>query len=476
MTERLGALQSALGRPVPIAGLVFFRFLFGMIGFVSALRFLAYGWVDEFFVRPRFFFKYGFAPFVEPLSHTGMHAVFWVMAASGLAVALGLFYRAAVATFFVTITYVQLIDVTNYLNHYYLVSLLAALLFFVPAAGAYSIDAWRRGVKTLTLPRWGYSLLRFQVGVVYTFAGVAKIGSDWLLFGQPLDIWLSSRTDLPVLGPLLALPAAPMVMSWAGCLFDLTIALWLSLDRTRPFAFVAVLVFHAVTMALFPIGMFPVIMVVSATIFFRPDWPQRVLGHLARLRSAPSVALPTVGESSEVAPRPLPRLALAAMAAYAAVQLLVPLRSHLYGGDVLWHEQGMRFSWRVMVREKNATVTYLVTDPRTGRRYEVAPRRYLDARQEREFATQPDLILALAHRVAADEAAARGGPVEVRADVLASLNGRRAARLVDPTIDLAAERDTFAPKRWVLPAPSAHPRSYHRGTWPRRSWNEPLAR
>jgi vitamin K-dependent gamma-carboxylase len=459
MTDRLAA---ALTRPVSIGGLAFFRFLFGMIGFVSALRFLAYGWVDEFFVRPRFFFKYGFAPFVEPLSHTGMHAVFWVMAASGLAVALGLFYRAAVATFFVTITYVQLIDVTNYLNHYYLVSLLAALAFFVPAAGAYSLDAWRRGARQATVPLWCYALLRFQVAVVYTFAGVAKVGSDWLLAGQPLDIWLSSRTDLPVLGPLLALPAAPLVMSWAGCLFDLTIALWLSLDRTRPFAFAAVLVFHALTMALFPIGMFPVIMVVSATIFFRPDWLKRVA--------------PIEVRSSE-ASRPLPRLALVAMAVYAAVQLLVPLRSHLYAGDVLWHEQGMRFSWRVMVREKNATVTYLVRDPRTGRQYEVAPRRYLDARQEREFATQPDLILALARRVAADESAARGGPVEVRADVLASLNGRRAARLIDPTVDLAAEADTFASKRWILPAPSAKPRSYHRGRWPEpRSWNEPLAR
>jgi hypothetical protein len=469
------SLRERLSVPLPIAGLVFFRILFGMIGCVSALRFLAYGWVDEFFVRPQFFFKYAFAPFVEPLSHTGMHAVFWVMAASGLAVALGLFYRAAVATFFVTITYVQLIDVTNYLNHYYLVSLLAALAFFVPAAGAYSLDAWRRGAQRTTVPRWCYTLLRFQVGVVYTFAGVAKIGGDWLLFGQPLDIWLSSRTDMPVLGPLLALPAAPIVMSWAGCLFDLTIALWLSLDRTRPFAFAAVLVFHAVTMALFPIGMFPVIMVVSATIFFRPDWPQRVRARLARLRGSASTATapaPVPG----LAPSPLSRLAFTAMAVYAAVQLLVPLRSHLYGGDVLWHEQGMRFSWRVMVREKNATVTYLVTDPRTGRRYEVAPRRYLDARQEREFATQPDLILALAQRVAADESIVRGGPVEVRADVLVSLNGRRAARLVDPAVDLAAETDSFAPKRWILPAPSAHPRRYHRGTWPRSSWNQPLAR
>ena len=49
------------------------------------------------------------------------------------------------------------------------------------------------------------------------------------------------------------------------------------------------------------------------------------------------------------------------------VQLLLPLRAHLYGGNVLWHEQGMRFSWRVMVREKNGSVTFIVREPRDGR-------------------------------------------------------------------------------------------------------------
>ena len=41
----------------------------------------------------------------------------------------------------------------------------------------------------------------------------------------------------------------------------------------------------------------------------------------------------------------------------------MPLRAHLYGGNVLWHEQGMRFSWRVMARAKNGSVTFNVRDP-----------------------------------------------------------------------------------------------------------------
>ena len=45
------------------------------------------------------------------------------------------------------------------------------------------------------------------------------------------------------------------------------------------------------------------------------------------------------------------------------------------------------------------------------------------------------------------------GPVQVRADAWASLNGRRARRLIDPDVDLAAVDDGLAPAAWILPAP-----------------------
>lgn len=440
------------------AGLAAFRILFGLLGVISALRFLHYGWVDQLFVEPRFFFTYDFAPFVEPLGRGGMHATFWLLAASAACVALGLFYRAAIAVYFVAISYVQLVDVTNYLNHYYLVSLLALLMCFMPLGRVYALDARLFPARTrATVPGWCTALLRLQVAVVYVFAGLAKVNQDWLLHAQPLDIWLSSRSGLPIIGPALAPSWMPFAMSWAGCLFDLTIAGWLSWRRSRPYAFAFVLVFHALTKALFPIGMFPAIMIVAATIFFDESWPRRFLRGAARL------AIPRVAHGERVGG--WTRLGLSAAGAFALVQILVPLRAHLYGGDVHWHEQGMRFSWRVMVREKNASVTYLVENPRTGRVFEVSPRRYLDSRQEREFGAQPDLVQQLAKRIAVDYAAREGGPVRVRADVIASLNGRRAVRLIDPEIDLAVADDGLAPRSWILAAPTSRPPYLHARRW-----------
>lgn len=463
LRARLEQALDALGRPVDLAWLAAFRFLFGLTMSVSALRFLAYGWVDDLFVRPTFHFKYWGFGWVEPLSSRGMHGVFWALAALSLAMALGLCFRAAALGFVALFTYVQLIDVATYLNHYYLAALLALLLLVSPAHHAFSLDAaLGRVPRRDTAPAAWLHLFRLQVGVVYTFAGLAKASSDWLLHAQPLRIWLGSRSGLPMLGPLLSQTWSAPAMSWAGFLFDTSVPWLLLWSRTRPLAYVVVLIFHTMTRLLFPIGMFPVIMVLSALVFFPPSWPRGLVGR--GLRAVPGRALRGRLEGLLEAPSGvgsrggrLPAAALALGLVYAAVQVALPLRFVAYGGDVRWHEQGMRFSWRVMVREKNGTVTFVVRYKETGRTWHVPPRSRLTRLQEREMSGQPDLILQLAHRIRDDLERQGQGPVEVRVEALASLNGRRLAPLIDPDVDLTTVRDGIAPARWILPVPPDPP-------------------
>lgn len=468
MTSRFRALRARLLEPVDIAWLTAFRALFGVTLCVSMLRFIAYGWVDELFVKPRFHFKYWGLGWIEPLSAAGMHALFWALAGLALCVAVGFAYRVTLSLFALGFGYLQAVDVSNYLNHYYLALLLALLLLAAPANRAFSVDA-ALGMVTRRdhVARAWLWLFRIQVGVVYTFAGLAKAHADWLFHAEPLSIWLAGRSDLPFVGYLVSRPYAPYFMSWAGFLFDTSIPWFLLWRRTRLVAYASVLAFHLATRTLFPIGMFPVIMVLAALVFFSPNYPRKLLRYSVarerRLRSeerrpapramahglAPRV--PTAGAS--------PRLhwALLLAAGYCALQLLLPLRFLAYGGNVRWHEQGMRFSWRVMVREKNGAVTFVVRQKASGREFHVSPRRYLTRLQEREMSSQPDLILQLAHHIR-DDFARRGlGDVEVRADSWVSLNGRRMARLVDPEVDLTTVRDGLARAHWILPAPAAPP-------------------
>jgi hypothetical protein len=148
---------------------------------------------------------------------------------------------------------------------------------------------------------------------------------------------------------------------------------------------------------------------------------------------------------------------VALAAAYCAVQIALPLRAHAYGGNVLWHEQGMRFAWRVMVRAKGGSTEFEVRNTETGRVAYVSPRRYLTLTQEAEMSGQPDLILQLAHHLRHDFDRRGLGPVEVRAITRVSLNGRRGAPLVDPRLDLTTVDDGLARAFWVLPAPRSAP-------------------
>jgi hypothetical protein len=42
------------------------------------------------------------------------------------------------------------------------------------------------------------------------------------------------------------------------------------------------------------------------------------------------------------------------------------------------------------------------------------------------------------------------GNIEIRADVMPSLNGRRARRPIDPAADLAAQPCSLLPAAWIL--------------------------
>src|SRR5690606_19238062 len=191
-----------------------FRMLFGAILLGGMIRFVAEGWVEVLYVEPTFFFKYWGFSWVQVWPRWGMYLHYAVLAVLALALLVGYRTRFAAALFFVSVTYVELMDVTNYLNHYYLVSLLALLLVFVPVDRVWSVTAWRRGSNTpAAIPAWALYVLRLQVGIVYVNAGLAKFGSDWLLHAQPLGIWMAARTETPIIGPWLGTWWVPYAMS-----------------------------------------------------------------------------------------------------------------------------------------------------------------------------------------------------------------------------------------------------------------------
>ncbi len=132
--------RPAWEKPAPIAPLITFRISFGLLMLISTLRFWWRGWVDTVYITPSLHFSYWGFEWVHAFGKTGMYLVFLIITLSALMITIGLFYRLAAILFFISFTYVELIDVTTYLNHYYFVSLVAFVMIWLPANRRYSLN------------------------------------------------------------------------------------------------------------------------------------------------------------------------------------------------------------------------------------------------------------------------------------------------------------------------------------------------
>ncbi len=430
------------------APLAVFRICLGSMLFISIARFWLNGWIEELYIKPRFFFPfYGFE-FVTPLGNY-TYGLFALCALSALLLAIGLFYRFASISLFLSFTYIELMDKTTYLNHYYFISMICLLMIFLPAHTFFSIDAFRnKKILADRIPQWNIDVIKLFVCMLYFFAGLAKINSDWLFHALPLKIWLPGRNDLPLIGFLFNYSWVHYVFSWVGCMYDLSIPFLLWNKKTRLFAYVAVVVFHLLTSCLFPIGMFPYVMIVTALIFFSSQFHHQIIELIGnRLKLSKAFIFP---DRDFVWSPWAANVVQVFFVIFFAVQLFMPFRYMLYNNHLFWTEEGYRFSWRVMLMEKAGYVQFIVKD-KTGKQITVNNELFLTLLQEKMMATQPDMILQYAH-ILRDYYAIRGfeNP-QVYVESYVTLNGRFSTLYIDPTTDLAQERESFTHKSWILP-------------------------
>ncbi len=450
MMSFASSLRNRAWSAVDNASLVYFRIAFGAIMLWEVGRYFAHGWIAAAYTEPAFYFPYWGFKWVQPWPGVGMYIHFGALGVLAVFIAIGLWYRVSAILFCLGFTYVFLLDQTHYLNHFYLVALISFLMIWVPADRALSIDALRKpGIRSNNAPAWTLWLLRAQIGIPYFYGGLAKLNSDWLR-GEPLRTWLAHRTEFPIIGPLFTEEWMVLLLSSGGLVIDLVAVPCLLWSRTRKYAFAVLVVFHLMNARLFSIGIFPWFMIAATAMFFRPDWPRRWFSRGPREPVGDEGAAPSPS-------RPAQRTVFAAAAVFLALQLLIPLRHHLYPGNVSWTEEGHRFAWRMKLRSKTAVVRLFATDAVRNRTWDVDPLDYLTRRQLRKVSTRPILLLQFAHHIA-DELRQDGfSKIEIRARVYAQLNGREPQLLIDPTVDLAAETRTLGPTTWIMPLETPPP-------------------
>jgi vitamin K-dependent gamma-carboxylase len=440
----LTKLQTRAFAPIDIASLVFFRIAFGLLMAWEVCRYFRNGWIYLFWLDPRILFKYYGFSWVRPWPGHWLYVHWAALGIFGLFVAAGFLYRVSASLMFLSYAYFFLLDETRYVNHTYLIFLFCFLLVLVPANRTLSIDAWLRpSLRSQSAPAWSLWLLRFQIGVVYFFAGLVKLSPDWLR-GEPMRYELSHATDAPIVSHFFREEWAVYAVSYGGLLLDLFVVPLLLWRRTRVPAFCATLFFHLVNAIWLPIGMFPWLAIAATALFFSSDWPRRILGMFKMARPYlvdPHWKFPSLARRSII---------LAGLSVYAAVQIFLPLRHLLYRGGVEWTWAEHRFSWRMFLLTHASVSNFYVTDPNTGESIRIDLSDFLTTRQAPNMAYLPDFPLQFAHYLATVMPRRGPKPLQVQARIFVSINGRKRVLYVNPIVDLAAEPRTLGRPYWLL--------------------------
>jgi hypothetical protein len=316
--------------------------------------------------------------------------------------------------------------------------LLCWAMVFMPANAYFSLDIKRNpALKKLTCPNWCLAFFIIHLLIVYTYAAIAKLYPGWMA-GEPVEIWFAQKDTYPIIGPWLNIEGVAQFVAWAGIFFDFLVIPMLIWRRTRWLAVAASVLFHLFNSVVFQIGGFPYLMLGSLVFFFPPEASRK---RFFKKKETPS---PTALQPN--------KWVTWALGLYFLIQLLLPLRHHLFEGHPNWTEEGHRLSWRMMLRSKGGSLHFRVVDPATGKEWPVKPTEFTTHRQTLRVAIRPDMLWQLVQEMKKHYLEEGFEQIEIYADNSVSLNGHPYTYLIDPEVDLAKEVwKPFQHHSWILP-------------------------
>ncbi|TRO64500.1 HTTM domain-containing protein [Christiangramia sabulilitoris] len=437
-------LNRWLFKQVDNSALVVFRAFFGLLIAIEAFGAIFTGWVRRTLMEPEFTFNFIGFEFLQPLPGNGMIWYYAIMGIFGVFVMVGYKYRLSMIMYGIMWSGVYLMQKSSYNNHYYLLMLLCFIMCFLPANRWFSIDAkLKPSLSKISMPRWVWVVIVLQLWIVYTYASIAKFYPDWLDGSFPA-LLMSSKRDYWLVGEFLQQGWIRYAIAYFGLLFDLLIIPLLLWKRTRVPIFLAAIFFHLFNSFIFHIGIFPYMSLAFCIFFFSPEKVNSFfLRNKKKFYDAGEIVIPSYRN-----------ILIAAMSVWFIIQVCLPLRHWFFKDDVLWTEEGHRLSWRMMLRGKSGRVNFKVVEKGTTDTILVDKKDYLSRKQLRAIASKPDMIWQFAQRLE-EKYAREGKEVEVYADGVISVNGGPYKPLIDPKVDLAAEKwQHFKHHDWILPSDS----------------------
>ncbi|XP_017784728.1 PREDICTED: vitamin K-dependent gamma-carboxylase isoform X2 [Nicrophorus vespilloides] len=448
-------LNDFLHKPKHAASLAVARILFGMLMLIDIVEErggsdLDIRWGDAKTCH------FPLLPHLQRPTLPWMCLLYGIMWLGALGIALGYKFKLSCAFFCVPYWYVLLLDKSFWNNHSYLYGLIGLLLFTSSANCYWSLDSFLSNDKTNAVPNWNYFILKFQIFILYFYAGLKKTDMEWLDGYSMANLghhWIFS----PFSSIFTVHEIDYLIIHMSGFLLDLSLGFLLVWKKTRPLSILAGITFHLMNSRMFSIGMFPYVSIATIPLFCEADWPIKLLSKFVYKKEIEE-KIPSVCNANKKS-----RVVLIMF--YCLLQMFLPYSHFITKGFNNWTNGLYGYSWDMMVHSWDTTLVVVrIVDNKSGKEHFLDPSAWT---HNDRWSKHADMCVQYAHCLKNNlltEISKRNRQnsdidnyitsqdISIYVDVWCSLNGRFQQRMFNPNYDLLkADWSPFKKVEWLLP-------------------------
>jgi hypothetical protein len=129
MINLIQLIFQKLNKNSPIAPLISFRILFGLLCFFGLLWSAVKGEIQGRYWDTDFHFKYWGFEWLPYPGDAGIILLYVLAALGALGIAFGALYKVSVSVFALSFSYLHTVDSSNFINHYYLIWIFTLVSF-----------------------------------------------------------------------------------------------------------------------------------------------------------------------------------------------------------------------------------------------------------------------------------------------------------------------------------------------------------
>jgi len=447
-------LIKLLNKPCDPSLLAYLRIGYGLLMMIDIPQERGMASVDSKFDENIQTCRFPYVHSLQPMTADNMTLVYLALFISACGIMLGFLYRLSAVIFSTCYWYIFLLDKSVWNNHSYLYGIFSLFFVLVDANRYASIDGLiNKKIRNTQVPQWNYTLIRFQVFIVYFLAGIKKLDMDWQQGYSMINLaqhWVFNPFKSVVDEDTLNL----FMVHKFGFLFDLTVGFWLFWDKTRFFAFIFCASFNLMNSQIFSIGMFPWAMLATMFCFCKADSFKKLIAKLPfKLFQVEPAHKNTdcvnTNDKSDISWKH--HITVLITITWMCVQLFIPFSHFITLGYNGWTEGPYGYSWDMMVqntRSQHIKITYV---DKNGQEGYLKSNAFLRSRRER-WSMHPDHAVQYARCLKDKLQDMNVEDAKIYFDVWKSLNQRFMQRVFDPSVDIASyDWSPFKRAEFVLP-------------------------